>query len=320
MADVPATVRGRGAVRYGIGMAPLHADARRHGQVQHLLPEATTANVAHRARNRLLDSERSGDRRSRSRSRSRSRERGGLTLRDRADRRSRSASTDHLRRHNRGPGSRSRSARRDERGKTRRHFHGGRSTSRSNDRDGEGDARFQSAKGTSSHQDSARGGDTWRRGGAGAPDDVAWLGRRRSPGRSRWTHDRFEERATANGRGDRSPSPAGAPFDPYSQVRVSKAYSNDAPVALAGARGEREAGRTASAGLGYGGSPVGDRRSSSPRPSHDAYEWKSRAGGVAVFVRPAAALAAAAAARGAGRGDDGSAAAVGAASGAAGNR
>jgi hypothetical protein len=310
-------------VRYGIGMAPLHADARRHGQLQQMLPEADTANVAHRARNRCLDSERSSDRRSRSRSRSRSRERGGLTLRDRADRRSRSASTDHQRRHSRAPRSRSRSARRDERGKARRHFHGGRSTSRSHDRHGEGDARFEAGKGTSPHRDSARGGDTWRRGGAGAPDDVAWLGRRRSPGRSRWTHDRFEERASANGRGDRSPSPAGAPFDPYGQVRVSKAYSNDAPVALAGARGERErreAGRAASAGLGYGGSAVGDRRSSSPRPSHDAYEWKSRAGGVAVFVRPAAARAAAAAARGAGRCDDGSAAAVGAASGAAGNR
>lgn len=91
-------------------------------------------------------------------------------------------------------------------------------------------------------------------------------------------------------------------LDPYASVRRSKAYDAD----------EREHSRRigdnwpVSSGRGVastGASAPADRysrrsrsrsrsrergrreRSRSPRPSHDEYEWKSKAGGVAIFVR-----------------------------------
>ena len=100
-------------------------------------------------------------------------------------------------------------------------------------------------------------------------------GGQRRAGNDCWTHDRFIPQVDSRDggreqrrRGDDDDSRAGSPVaDPYSgHVRASRAYQADSPPRAAEARRA---------------DPPPRRRS----PSPPAYEWKSRAGGVAIFAR-----------------------------------
>lgn len=149
------------------------------------------------------------------------------------------------------------------RSRSRSRSHGRRSRSRSvehrqqGDRSGLGhnDSRSSGASAASWRHDRFEGGGTWA--GAGA---------------SNRTRDDAERTAAFDDDG----------FDPYSSVRRSKAYDDDEPAG---------AGSGAGAAGGIGTDTDRDRaqqypaRSRSPRPGHDEYEWKSKAGGVAIFVK-----------------------------------
>jgi hypothetical protein len=126
---------------------------------------------------------------------------------------------------------------------------------------------------------------SWRREGASQRKS-------RSP---QWHHDMYEgPRDGARGTGgvrecDRrvADKEDSAHFDPYAVVRRSRAYDPD-PVPGPRAPPESAVGTEGRRIIGDGDVPIGydrHRRSSSPRPSHDAYEWKSLAGGVAIFVK-----------------------------------
>jgi hypothetical protein len=110
---------------------------------------------------------------------------------------------------------------------------------------------------------------------------------RQRPGEGeRWTHDRFAEsdrRGSSwleEGEGGRED----VDFDPYAgHARTSKAYAPDD-------RRERPGPGRGVDGAGHPRppSPSASATRGEPRdllPSHDTYEWKSRAGGVAIFVR-----------------------------------
>lgn len=95
------------------------------------------------------------------------------------------------------------------------------------------------------------------------------------------------------------------PFDPYSTVRRSKAYDDDDDnvASKAGGKGSKSSLRDerneqqwpvgnglgkfvlASSASGRDSDRRQRSRSRSPRPSHDDYEWKSKAGGVAIFTK-----------------------------------
>lgn len=112
-------------------------------------------------------------------------------------------------------------------------------------------------------------------------------------GRS-WRHDMFEGPAQViAGRSDSSfaADDDALPFDPYAVVRQSKAYLPDLPAPRM--PDHPTAGRAFHAGAASDRdtfAQTGFRaRSRSPRPSHDDYEWKSLAGGVAIFVKKKAA-------------------------------
>jgi len=118
----------------------------------------------------------------------------------------------------------------------------------------------------------------------------------------RWRHDKFEGPPSHD---TRAPYlSAGAPFgpsaaaatdvDPYHAPRRSKAYEGAADSS-ASLSSSRPSGVAAAAALrsaiaaGAGSTALGSHRSSAP---DDEYEWKSKAGGVAIFVKkpPPAAL------------------------------
>lgn len=74
--------------------------------------------------------------------------------------------------------------------------------------------------------------------------------------------------------------------DPYSHTRVSRAYEDDEVPPSSRLRGGTRDREPAPSG----GRPHATyrERSASPRPSHDEYVWRSKAGGVAIFEkRPA---------------------------------
>jgi hypothetical protein len=102
----------------------------------------------------------------------------------------------------------------------------------------------------------------------------------------RWSHDRFAEsdgRDRRNSWLDEDAGHDGAVFDPYAgHARVSKAY---APEEHRQQRAPNGPGRGGSAMEPRPPPPSADRAVRDHLPSHDEYEWKSRAGGVAIFVR-----------------------------------
>ena len=113
-----------------------------------------------------------------------------------------------------------------------------------------------------------------------------------------WRHDMFDgpNRDGVSGSGSTGNQRRGPgvddedrePFDPYAVVRRSKAYEPDPPVMKPAATSASVAmpSATGSAVLPFLGDESRIRaRSRSPRPSHDDYQWKSLAGGVAIFVK-----------------------------------
>lgn len=114
-----------------------------------------------------------------------------------------------------------------------------------------------------------------------------------------WRHDMFDgpDRDGVSGSGSTGNQRRGPavddedrePFDPYAVVRRSKAYEPDPPVikpAAASSASVAMPGATGTAALSFLGDESRIRaRSRSPRPSHDDYQWKSLAGGVAIFVK-----------------------------------
>ena len=161
------------------------------------------------------------------------------------------------------------------------------------------DIRWRRATADSSHDDdrrrhdaadSSRGDDIrWRRATADSsrdyhrrsrsrtrPCDDDSRHRTRAPSSSQqWTHDRFYGPSEATRDDERDD-------DLYSSVRRSKAYDSENTAGPARSGNQQQAAEPSTS---VTGTNRGRHRSASPRPSHDQFEWKSRAGGVAIFVR-----------------------------------
>ena len=116
--------------------------------------------------------------------------------------------------------------------------------------------------------------------------------RSRSPqadtGGASWRHDMYESSSCltrVNTEGSSSVyCDDSEPFNPYNVIRKSKAYDPAPPPANHSITG-RDTGRSAPATSLNAPTDEHRARSRSPRPSHDDYEWKSLAGGVAIFVK-----------------------------------